>query len=97
VPQYANLSGTSNVVSYQLTRERTAARPSNFGGFASLDADAQDAIEVTFGDGSVYTYTVESVGRDDLAGMILLAKAGAGLNSFINKYVRFKYASKRRG
>jgi len=95
MPQYANRGGNSNVKSYRLTRERPAEKPSAFlGGGFSLDADAQDAIEVTFGDGSRYLYTVASVGRDNLNKMIQLAQAGQGLNSFINRVVRKMYARK---
>ena len=49
-------------------------------------------IDVEFASGGVYTYSKASVGKENLAIMKVLATAGAGLNGFINKYVRNRYA-----
>ena len=56
-----------------------------------------DQIAVQFRDGTVYTYTYASAGRDNVEQMKSLAAAGTGLNSFIrsNPRVRMGYASKR--
>lgn len=51
-------------------------------------------IEVEFNDGSRYTYTDSSAGRSTVEEMQELAEAGIGLNSFINRHVRTRYASK---
>ena len=54
------------------------------------------SIEVTFSDGSTYLYTDQSAGADNIAQMHALARAGQGLNSFINRNVKKGYASKLR-
>ncbi|MBI5842213.1 MAG: hypothetical protein HZB19_19170 [Chloroflexi bacterium] len=54
-----------------------------------------DSITVQFGDGSIYVYTYQSAGRDNIERMKALAIAGRGLNSFIMRYVKMAYASKR--
>lgn len=51
-----------------------------------------DYIKVQFKDGSIYTYTYLSAGQDKVETMKVLAEAGNGLNSFINKYARKLYA-----
>ncbi|MBQ8436798.1 MAG: hypothetical protein IJX20_04020 [Alphaproteobacteria bacterium] len=51
-----------------------------------------DYIKVQFKDGSIYTYTYLSAGRDKVETMKILAKSGNGLNSFINRYARKLYA-----
>lgn len=53
----------------------------------------QDGIRVQFSDGSIYTYTYESAGPDAVKTMHDLAKAGRGLNAWINRN-RPGYASK---
>ncbi|WP_199099892.1 hypothetical protein [Dyella sp. ASV21] len=54
------------------------------------------SITVQFNDGSVYLYTNQSAGQDNLAELQRLAKIGQGLNSYINRYVRKRYAKKIR-
>ena len=51
-------------------------------------------IDVEFASGGIYRYSEASVGKENLTIMIVLATAGAGLNGFINKHVRFKYANR---
>lgn len=51
-----------------------------------------DYIKVQFKDGSIYTYTYLSAGRDKVETMKILAESGDGLNSFINRYARKLYA-----
>ncbi len=53
-------------------------------------------IDVQFRGGSVYRYTVQSVGEANLNTMKALAEAGDGLNSFINKNVRKLFSEKIR-
>lgn len=53
-------------------------------------------IKVWFADGSAYLYTAASAGAHNIAQMQILARSGAGLNEFINRYVRTLYESKSR-
>ena len=55
-----------------------------------------DFITVKFSDRSVYLYTYQSAGRANIERMKRLAIAGEGLNSFINRRVRKRYARKLR-
>ncbi len=55
-----------------------------------------DSIKVQFRDGSVYLYTYQSTGQDAIERMKALATAGHGLNSYITRFVRKRYASKLR-
>ncbi|MES2319925.1 MAG: hypothetical protein V4631_20790 [Pseudomonadota bacterium] len=54
---------------------------------------AATAISVKFVDGKIYTYTYASAGRAKVEQMKLLARAGQGLSTYINKYVRDDYAT----
>jgi hypothetical protein len=51
-----------------------------------------DWIRVQFRSGAVYLYTAASAGAANIAQMHQLARAGNGLNSFINRYVPKSYA-----
>jgi hypothetical protein len=53
-------------------------------------------IKVEFTSGAIYLYTYDSTGMQDIERMKELAVAGEGLNSYISKYVRKRYASKLR-
>jgi hypothetical protein len=55
-----------------------------------------DYIRVKFSDGSVYLYTYASAGSNNIEEMKRLAAAGEGLNAFIIKNVRKRYAKKER-
>jgi hypothetical protein len=55
-----------------------------------------DSIAVQFSDGSVYLYNYASCGASDCEQLKALAHSGQGLNSYINRYVRHRYASKLR-
>ena len=57
---------------------------------------SDDYIKVEFGDNSLYLYTYNSAGNQNIEEMKRLAIIGQGLNSFINKNVREKYESKLR-
>lgn len=52
-------------------------------------------IKVTFKDGSTYTYTNQSAGSENIQRMHRLAQSGEGLNSFIMRVVKNRYASKQ--
>ncbi len=68
----------------------------NLGGNSNVVAYeiGQDYIKVQFGDGSIYLYTYMSTGRSNVEKMKALAVKGVGLNSFIGRYIRKKYARK---
>ncbi len=53
-----------------------------------------DFIWVQFSDRSKYKYTYASAGLDNIEKMKQLARAGDGLNAFINRRVRKAYAQK---
>lgn len=53
-----------------------------------------DRIKVKFLDGTIYLYTYQSAGSDNVDQMIELAEKGKGLTTFINQIVREKYAIK---
>jgi hypothetical protein len=55
-----------------------------------------DFIRVQFSDGSMYLYTVVSAGYGNIERMKQLARAGDGLNAFINTHVPKAYARKER-
>lgn len=52
------------------------------------------SISVRFQDGWHYVYTNQSTGVTNIEHMKLLANQGQGLNSFISKFVKKRYASK---
>ena len=52
-----------------------------------------ESITVQFSTGKIYLYTYQSAGSHNIEEMKLLAQNGEGLNSFINRVVRKKYAS----
>lgn len=55
---------------------------------------SNDSILVRFRDGGTYLYTSSSAGTANIAEMHRLARAGRGLNTFINREVRKRYAKK---
>lgn len=70
----------------------------NLGGDSGVAAYeiTNDSIDVQFKDRWVYLYTVQSAGKANIEQMKMLAIDGRGLNSFINRVVRKRYASKRK-
>lgn len=52
------------------------------------------SITVRFEDGGTYLYDQSKPGKQHLAQMIALARAGAGLATYINQQVRGNYARK---
>jgi len=73
-------------------------RYKNLGGDSGISAYeiGNDSITVQFSSGSVYLYTYQSAGRDNIEHMKKLAITGEGLNSFIMRNVRKAYAAKLR-
>ena len=53
-----------------------------------------DHIAVQFKDGTMYLYTNKSAGQDSITQMKKLAKAGAGLTTYINQHVKDRYEAK---
>lgn len=73
-------------------------RYANRGGDSGIVAYHIEAgeIAVDFGDGWRYVYTASSAGAANVARMHTLARAGTGLNGFINGHVRDDFARKTR-
>ena len=75
---YKNLSGLSNVESYQIGEDFIIVlfkKRSNYGA-------------------NIYKYSYSSAGQQNIEYMKTLAQQGQGLNSFINTHVRKLYESK---
>jgi len=70
----------------------------NLGGDSGVRAYeiGTDSIKVQFSDGSVYLYTYQSAGANNIEHMKGMAIAGIGLNSFIKRNVNKAYAAKLR-
>lgn len=51
-------------------------------------------MDVAFKDGAVYRYTSVSAGQANIDRMIVLARAGDGLNEFINRTVKERYSER---
>ena len=68
----------------------------NLGGNSGVSAYeiGDDYIKVEFDDQEAYVYDYEEPGRDHVERMKELAEAGQGLHTYINQYVRERYASK---
>ncbi len=63
-------------------------------GIAAYEVGA-NFIRIQFTSGSIYLYTYQSAGKDDVEEMKVLAKEGSGLTRFINDF-RPDYASRER-
>ena len=57
--------------------------------------EGSDFIRLRFTSGSIYLYTYDSAGEDDIEEMKELAKEGEGLTRFINDF-RPRYAKRER-
>lgn len=68
----------------------------NLGGNSGVHAFEieRKSIKVQFRDGSVYLYNYLLPGVSEVESMKNLAIQGKGLNSYINSYVKKRYASK---
>lgn len=73
-------------------------RYKNLGGDSGVSAYeiGSDSITVQFNDGAMYLYNYASTGREAIETMKSLATSGRGLNSFISRSVKKRYASKLR-
>lgn len=71
-------------------------RYGNFSGTSGIRAYElrQDAIVVEFRRGGCYLYDHTKPGAHHVAAMRELAVAGSGLNAYINRHVRGRYARK---
>ena len=70
----------------------------NLGGDSGIIAyeDGEDFIKVQFSDGSIYLYNYTKPGPNEVEHMKQLAEKGQGLNSFISRVIRKRYAAKVR-
>ncbi len=70
----------------------------NLGGDSGVVAYeiGSDYIKVEFKDNSLYLYNYQSPGASDVEHMKKLAIAGQGLNSYIGRVVKKRYAAKLR-
>jgi len=68
----------------------------NLGGNSGVVAyeihDLSIVVQFRSGKHTVYIYTEDSVGSNNLSLMKMLAEHGQGLNGFINRYVKYKYS-----
>lgn len=64
-------------------------------GVLAYELVGADAIDVKFADGTVYSYSYASTGRDRVERMKALARAGRGLSTYIAQQVRGAYAARR--
>ena len=55
-----------------------------------------DSIIIVFNDGGKYLYNYQSTGSYNVERMKILAVSGRGLNTFISKSVKKRFASKLR-
>ena len=71
-------------------------RYKNLGGDSGVSAYeiGDDFVKVQFNDGSLYLYNYQSAGSDNIEQMKQLAIDGRGLNNFIGRIVKKRYASK---
>lgn len=76
-------------------KPNTMERYRNTGGDSGVMAyeNGSDNIKVQFSDNSLYLYNYSKPGRHHVETMKRLALRGSGLNSYINKHVKFKYAT----
>jgi len=70
----------------------------NLGGNSGVFAFdiGSNTIKVQFKDGSIYLYNYSATGMSEVERLKDLALSGQGLNSYISKYIKKKYAAKIR-
>ena len=70
----------------------------NLGGDSGIVAyeAGDDFIKVQFKDGSIYLYDYTTPGPNEVEYMKQLAEEGEGLNSYISRHIRKRYAAKLR-
>ena len=85
-------------VIYSLTGDSPMERYENLGGDSGVAAfeHGPNYIRVRFLDGAQYLYTDTSAGPGNIEQMKRLAVFGQGLNTFINRVTRKKYARQER-
>ncbi len=57
----------------------------------SFEINSTSIIVKFKGTARTYTYSYQSAGQDQVETMKRLARSGNGLNSYINRHVKFKY------
>ena len=57
---------------------------------------AKDAMTIRFSDGTAYRWTNQSAGPENISKMKVLAQAGKGLGTFVEKTVKETYIKKIR-
>ena len=72
---YKNINGNSGVESYEIGEDYILVK-FKLQSFSSRDT---------------YKYTYASAGMDNVEQMKRLAEVGYGLNSFVNRFVKYKY------
>jgi hypothetical protein len=83
---------------------RTPKKPQMMKLYKNLSGDskvvryeiAKDALTIRFADCSVYRYTNQSAGPDNISKMKSLAVAGKGLGTFIDSNVKERFSRKIR-
>lgn len=75
----------------RMTRYRNLSGQSGVVAFELLET----AIAVRFVDGAEYVYTYDEPGEQHVEAMKLLAEAGRGLATYINRFVRERFAERR--
>lgn len=73
-----------------MTRYKNLGGNSNVRSFETTG----NSITVQFNDGGTYLYNYSSTGARDIEHMKSLANQGVGLNSFISRSVKKRYAAK---
>lgn len=70
----------------------------NLGGDSGIVAyeGGDDFIKVKFSDDSIYLYNYTKPGPNEVEYMKQLAEQGHGLNSYINRHIKKRYAAKVR-
>lgn len=70
----------------------------NLGGSSSVAAyeTAKDSMKIRYTTHSVYLYTNQSAGSENIRKMKILAEAGKGLSTFIDKNVKDRFSRKVR-
>ena len=73
--------------------EQYKKNESGLSGVEFYEIENNDII-VQFVDGSIYRFTYESAGQENIEKMKQLAISGVGLTTYINQYVRDRYEKK---
>lgn len=89
------LAGCSSPASAEGPRWEAYGNRGGNSGVVAFQA-GPDFIRVKFHDDCIYLYTYASAGEANIERMKELAYAGQGLNGYINRHVRNRYAARER-